>query len=60
VLGVGVIGAMCLAEGGWIAVDAIVGAGGGTVLGLLVGSLVRTETWEDASARAELDSTTRP
>lgn len=64
VLGVGVIGVMCLAEGGceggWLAVGAVVGAGGGAVLGLLVGSLVKTETWEDASVRAQLKPATPP
>jgi hypothetical protein len=54
VLGAAVVAVSCLAEGcsgdgasagGWIAFGAIVGAGGGAVLGLLVGSLVKTETW---------------
>lgn len=64
VLGAAVVAVSCLAEGcsgdgasagGWIAFGAIVGAGGGAVLGLLVGSLVKTETWEDSQTRIELD-----
>ena len=69
VLGAGFVAVSCLAEGcsgddgagagGWIAFGAIVGAGGGAVLGLLVGSLVKTETWEDARTRVEPDPTAR-
>ena len=52
VLGAGTFAVVCLVDGGcsadgattggWIAFGAVVGAGGGAVLGLLVGSLVKT------------------